>query len=99
MNPNTLSPLDVLRCLGIAMAVLLGTSCSGVEEKRIRELLNEKGFGTRAQGIATIENYVSGGDSVPFLPDPGLAVRPAIQAPPLPGAPPAVAVPGAPLRG
>jgi protein involved in polysaccharide export with SLBB domain len=43
------------------------TSCSSYEEKRIRELFHEKGFGSRAQGDATVENYVSGGDSVAFL--------------------------------
>jgi protein involved in polysaccharide export with SLBB domain len=42
-------------------------SCSSYEEKRIRELMHEKGFGSRAQGDATVENYVAGGDSVVFL--------------------------------
>jgi protein involved in polysaccharide export with SLBB domain len=42
-------------------------SCSSYEEKRIRELMHEKGFGSRAQGDATVENYVAGGDSVAFL--------------------------------
>ncbi len=43
------------------------TSCSSYEEKRMRELFHEKGFGSRAQGDATVENYVAGGDSVVFL--------------------------------
>lgn len=42
-------------------------ACSGYEEKRIRELYHDKGFGSRAQGDATVENYVAGGDSVVFL--------------------------------
>lgn len=48
------------------MTALL-VACGSYEEKRIRELLHEKGFGSRAQGDATVENYVSGGDSVMFL--------------------------------
>jgi protein involved in polysaccharide export with SLBB domain len=42
-------------------------SCGSFEEKRIRQLLHEKGFGARAEGEATIENYVGGLDSVQFL--------------------------------
>lgn len=54
----------LLLCLGCLM------SCSSYEEKRIRELLNEKGFGTRAQGDSTRENFVQGLDWVQFLIDP-----------------------------
>lgn len=50
-----------------SMICLLWTACGGYEEKRVRELMHEKGFGTRAEGDATIENYVSGGDAVQFL--------------------------------
>jgi protein involved in polysaccharide export with SLBB domain len=60
----------------VAIAV---TSCVGVEEKRIRELLNEKGFGTRAQGVATLENYISGGDAVVFFLDPSMLIQPGFE--------------------
>ena len=43
----------------------------------MRELLKEKGFGTRAQGDATVENYVSGGDAVKFLLSPAAYSDPA----------------------
>ena len=53
-------------------ALFVSAGCGGVEEKRIRELLHDKGFGTRAQGVATHENYVTGGDAVQFLMDPSI---------------------------
>jgi hypothetical protein len=46
---------------------LLAAACGSYEEKRVRELMNEKGFGSRAEGNATVENYVAGGDVVMFL--------------------------------
>lgn len=52
------------------LAVFGLAACTSVEDKRIRELLHEKGFGTRAQGVAPTENYVAGGDFVQFLVDP-----------------------------
>ena len=55
------------------------SACVPVEEKRIRELLNEKGFGTRAQGVATYENYIGGGDRIVFLVDPTLLVQPGYE--------------------
>lgn len=63
----------LLLCLGFL------ASCGSFEEKRIRELLHEKGFGTRAQGEATIENYVSGLDSVQFLMAPGAGLVPGAE--------------------
>jgi len=62
-----------------ALAVVVTTSCGSIEEKRIRELLNEKGFGSRAQGVATYENYVSGGDAVVFYLEPSLLVQPGLE--------------------
>lgn len=56
--------------LGLCLC-LVATACGAYEEKRIRELLHEKGFGTRAEGEATIRNYVGGLDSVQFLLGPG----------------------------
>ena len=55
--------------LTVAAAVAFA-ACGGVEERRIRELLNEKGFGSRAEGVATFTNYVTGGDGVMFFMDP-----------------------------
>ena len=51
------------------LLLLLGglAGCGSFEDKRIRELLNEKGFGSRATGDATRENYVGGLDMVQFL--------------------------------
>ena len=62
------------------LGVLLSLSaCTSVEDKRIRQLLNEKGFGTRAQGIATLENYVAGGDFVRFIVPPDLYLQPGYE--------------------
>jgi protein involved in polysaccharide export with SLBB domain len=62
------------------VALLLAmTACTNVEEKRIRELLIEKGFGTRAEGNAALENYVAGGDGVVFLVDPGVVLTPGFE--------------------
>lgn len=55
------------------------TACGGIEEKRIRELLHEKGFGTRAQGVATAENYVAGGDAVVFFLEPTMLLQPGLE--------------------
>ncbi len=52
--------------------LLLATACINVEDKRLRQLLNEKGFGGRAEGNANVENYVAGRDLV------GFALRPEI---------------------
>jgi protein involved in polysaccharide export with SLBB domain len=41
--------------------------CTWTEDKRLRELLHEKGFGSRAEGDATQEEYVGGRDQVQFL--------------------------------
>jgi protein involved in polysaccharide export with SLBB domain len=51
----------------LATTCTVSSSCSSYEEKRVRELLHEKGFGTRAQGDATVENYVAGGDGIVFM--------------------------------
>lgn len=45
------------------------SACGSYEEVRIRQLFHEKGFGTRANGDATRENYVGGLDQVQFLLD------------------------------
>ncbi|MHC4513607.1 MAG: polysaccharide biosynthesis/export family protein [Planctomycetota bacterium] len=64
----------------LALALGLGLlSCTTLEPKRIRQLLNEKGFGTRAQGIATMENYLAGGDGVAFVIDPTVLLSPGAE--------------------
>lgn len=67
-----------LRALVLLFFALLA-SCSNYEEKRIRELLNEKGFGSRAEGRATMENYVAGGDGIVFLVDPTVLTSPGAE--------------------
>lgn len=55
----------------LLVAVLaLPAACGSYEDRRLRELIHEKGFGTRAQGDATKENYVAGGDRVYFTVEP-----------------------------
>jgi protein involved in polysaccharide export with SLBB domain len=54
-------------------------SCGTYEDKRIRELLQEKGFGSRAQGVATRENYVGGRDRVQFLMPPDLPLQAGVE--------------------
>ncbi|MBK8098559.1 MAG: polysaccharide biosynthesis/export family protein [Planctomycetes bacterium] len=55
-----------LRCLIVACTALL-CACGNYEEKRIREAMVEKGFGSRAEGDSRYENYVGGGDFITFL--------------------------------
>ncbi|MEO0481445.1 MAG: polysaccharide biosynthesis/export family protein [Planctomycetota bacterium] len=63
-----------------ALMALLGTSCTSVEDSRIRQYLVQKGFGTRADGEATAENYVAGGDRVQFiLSNPTLVRQPGLE--------------------
>jgi protein involved in polysaccharide export with SLBB domain len=59
----------------LMLCVALCTACGGYEEKRIRQLLHDKGFGTRAQGDATRENYVGGLDWVQFLLPPNASLQ------------------------
>ncbi len=39
-------------------------------------MLHEKGFGSRAEGVATEENFVTAGDLVAFIVDPGVYQQP-----------------------
>ena len=64
--------LSVWVCLALA-------ACTSVEDVRVRQLLHEKGFGTRAQGDATAENYVAGGDTVQFIIDTNLYRQPGLE--------------------
>src|SRR5690606_30940270 len=59
----------------LASALLLA-SCTTVEQDRIRQLLHEKGFGSRAEGVPTAENCVAGGDRVQFVPGPNIYLQP-----------------------
>lgn len=67
-----------LRALALLFLAFLA-SCTNYEEKRIRQLLNEKGFGTRAEGRATMENYVAGGDGVVFMVNPSVFASPGAE--------------------
>lgn len=60
----------------LGLLALLWTGCTSMEEKRIRQLLHEKGFGSRADGVATAENFVDGGDRVQFIIEPNLYLQP-----------------------
>jgi protein involved in polysaccharide export with SLBB domain len=71
--------LHVLLTLLLAGLLALLGSCSNFEELRIRQLLNEKGFGTRAEGRASLENYVAGGDGVVFLIEPSVLASPGAE--------------------
>jgi protein involved in polysaccharide export with SLBB domain len=67
-------PGSWLRSLLMAALGLLA-ACGSFEEKRIRELLHEKGFGARATGDATRENYAGGLDVIQFLLPPTAALQ------------------------
>jgi protein involved in polysaccharide export with SLBB domain len=77
-----------------AVALLLLAACSGVEEKRIRQLLNERGFGTRAQGVATLENFVAAGDQIVFFLEPSILLQPGYEQLALLARPQAVGIDG-----
>ena len=65
------------RLFALALGCLC--SCGSYEDKRIRELLNEKGFGARAAGDATRENYIGGQDFVQFLMPPQMLLQPGAE--------------------
>jgi hypothetical protein len=56
-----------LVCLLASLVPILFASCSSVESDRLRQLLNERGFGTRADGSPRAENFVAGGDDIQFV--------------------------------
>jgi protein involved in polysaccharide export with SLBB domain len=60
------------------LAVACLCACGSFEDKRIRELLQEKGFGSRASGDATRENYIGGRDQIQFLVSPLALTNPAL---------------------
>jgi protein involved in polysaccharide export with SLBB domain len=51
----------------VALALGMLAACGSFEDKRIRELMPEKGFGARAAGDAAAENYIGGRDLILFL--------------------------------
>lgn len=59
-----------------SLLLLCLAACGSFEQKRIRELMHEKGFGTVADGDATAENYVAGGDLILFTMSPATYMRP-----------------------
>ncbi|HEU4420062.1 MAG TPA: hypothetical protein VFT55_14100, partial [Planctomycetota bacterium] len=72
-NLSSLMRMMLLAALGCLAA------CGSFEEKRIRELMVEKGFGSRASGDATRENYVGGLDAVQFRLRPDVLMTPALE--------------------
>ncbi len=75
--PVTTLPSWLHRLLLLCLCGLAG--CGSFEEKRIRELLHEKGFGARADGDATRENYVGGRDRIQFLLSPETIATPGYE--------------------
>lgn len=65
--------------LGLLLLLPMLGGCGTFEDKRIRELLHEKGFGTRAHGDATQENYLGGQDLVQFLISPDALAQPGAE--------------------
>lgn len=76
--PSVPARARLLRLAVLGLAVVAG-ACTSLEEKRIRELMPEKGFGTQARGVATVENYVMGGDAVQFLLNPIAQFQPGAE--------------------
>ena len=75
-SPSTAAgPLGRLALLLLALLA----SCGSYEDKRIRELLHEKGFGSRADGDATRENYLGGSDVVQFIVPPEVLLQPGAE--------------------
>lgn len=68
-----------LRALGVWLLAGLAGACTSVPDQRLRELAHEHGFGTRAQGIASAENFVAGGDKVQFVLDPNTYLQPGLE--------------------
>jgi len=68
-QPTSPSPIQGAGLCGRLALLLLAllASCGSFEDKRIREYLHEKGFGSRADGDATRENYLGGADVVQFI--------------------------------
>ena len=54
-------------------------SCNSYEDKRVRELLHERGFGSRADGEATRENYLGGREVVQFIVPPEVLLQPGAE--------------------
>lgn len=66
-------------CVLAVFAALVLAACSSVEDQRIANLLHERGFGSRAQGVAPAENYVAGGDMIQFVVDPTAQLTPGAE--------------------
>ncbi|MCA8953601.1 MAG: hypothetical protein KDE27_29080 [Planctomycetes bacterium] len=75
--PGRVSALLLLLAGSVLLATLGG--CAPFEEKRIMQLKHEKGFGSRAEGDATREDYIGGLDIIQFLIDPRELTRPGAE--------------------
>ena len=73
------SRMSIFRTVLVLILAVGVASCTTFEDKRLRELLHDKGFGNRADGVATIENFITGGDLVQFLLDPQVLAQPGAQ--------------------
>ena len=78
-NPEPARAQGLFRWLALAALAPLLIGCTTVEDQRIRQYLHEKGFGTRAEGVASAENYVMGGDQVQFIIDPNVYLQPGFE--------------------
>lgn len=80
-NDSNTTYCCVTAVLGRLLLVCLATlaSCGSYEDKRIRELKHEKGFGSRANGDATRENYLGGFDVVQFIVPPEALLMPGAE--------------------
>lgn len=96
INDSNSSPRRIPGLLSCLLLLLLATltSCGGFEDKRIRELRHEKGFGSRANGDATRENYLGGFDQVAFIVPPAVLLQPGAEQLALLGQPQPVAIDG-----
>ena len=81
IQPTSPSPSKAAGLGGRLVLLLLAllASCGSFEDKRIRELLHEKGFGSRADGEATRENYLGGSDVVQFIVPPEVLLQPGAE--------------------
>jgi len=81
INDSNTTYRSATALLGRLLLVCLATlaSCGSYEDKRIREMKHGKGFGSRANGNATHENYLGGFDVVQFIVPPEVLLMPGAE--------------------